>query len=153
MNPTVRKAIESNGWLSRYVLAANHAFLWIAALSLAGFAHLSPLFTPHQALLISTLVAYGAYLCESGLNTWRIAASQSFVYMNFRKAALWRWVWLNAFTNTIISVIFLLYPSTIWIVAVIAIAGWQKYMDGRVGPRLLATKINLVNNVFISKSI
>lgn len=40
-------------------MALDHALLWIAALSLAAFFHLSPDFSKSEALLFSTLVAYG----------------------------------------------------------------------------------------------
>lgn len=139
----VRQADAYNRFVHRYLIAANHAFLWIAALSLAGFAHLSPWFTGHQALLISTLVAYCAYLCESGLGTWRVAASQADRLINFRKAGMWKWIWLNVAVNTSLSVCFLTYPSWFWIIAIIFTAGWQKYMDGRIPPRLQATMIPL----------
>lgn len=145
---TVQQAISQNEFIHKYVIAANHAFLWIAALSLAGFAHLSSWFTPHQALLISTLVAYCAYLCESGLGTWRVAASQNQGMMNFRSAAMWQWIVLNVCVNTIISILYLNHPSWVWIVAVIFTAGWQKYMDGRIPPRLQATAITPSNNTF-----
>lgn len=144
------QAEDYNRFVHRYLIAANHAFLWIAALSLAGFAHLYHGFSGHQALLISTLVAYCAYLCESGLGTWRVAASQCDQLINFRKAAMWRWIWLNILVNTILSVCFLLYPSWIWIVAVIFTAGWQKYMDGRIPPRLQSTMIPLRGKTYRS---
>lgn len=153
MTPTAQKSLDQNAFIHKYVIAANHAFLWVAALSLAGYAHVSKLFTPHQALLLSTLVAYCAYLCESGLGTWRVAASQSLYFINFRRAAMWRWVWLNAAVNIVLSVLFLLWPSWPLIVAVIFTAGWQKYMDGRIPPRLQATMIPLTNNVFKAKEI
>lgn len=137
-----------NEFVHKYLIAANHAFLWVAALSLAGFAHLSPWFTGHQALLLSTLVAYCAYLCESGLGTWRVAASQYDKLINFRKAGMWKWIWLNVLTNILLSICFLLYPSWIWIVAVIFTAGWQKYMDGRIPPRLQATMIPISGNTY-----
>lgn len=140
----------TNEYIHKYIIAANHAFLWVAALSLAGFAHLSSWFTPHEALLISTLVAYCAYLCESGLGTWRVAASADNSFINFRKAGLWKWIWLNVATNILISILFLLHPSWIWIMAVIFTAGWQKYMDGRIPPRLQATMIPLTNNTYQS---
>lgn len=143
-----QRALHSNEYIHRYIIAANHAFLWVAALSLAGFFHVSPRFTPHQALLLSTLVAYCAYLCESGLGTWRVAASQSNFFINFKKAAMWRWVWLNAGVNVVLSLLFIWHPSWIWIVAVIFTAGWQKYMDGRIPPRLQDTMIPITNNKF-----
>lgn len=146
-----QKALRENDFMHRYVLAANHAFLWVAALSLAGFSHLSSWFTHHEALLISTLVAYCAYLCESGLGTWRVATSQSRYFINFRRAGMWRWVWLNVAVNIVLSCLFLLYPSWIWIVGVIFTAGWQKYMDGRIPPRLQATMISITGNTYIAK--
>lgn len=147
------KALLQNKFIHKYVIAANHAFLWVAALSLAGFTHLSSWFTHHEALLLSTLVAYCAYLCESGLGTWRVAASQSLHFINFRKAAMWRWVWLNAAVNVTLSALFLIYQSWIWIVAVIFTAGWQKYMDGRIPPRLQATMIPLTGNTYKAKRL
>lgn len=148
---TPEKALQTNRFIHRYVIAANHAFLWVAALSLAGFTHLTPFLTHHQALLISTLVAYCAYLCESGLGTWRVAASQSLSLINFRKAAMWHWIWLNVAVNVILSLCFLWHPSWIWIVAVIFTAGWQKYIDGRIPPRLQSTMIPFSGNSYKSK--
>lgn len=148
---TSRQALAINGHIHSYVIAINHAFLWVAALSLAGFAHLSPWFTPHQALLLSTLVAYCAYLCESGLGTWRVAASQSTQLINFRRAGMWRWVWLNVAVAVVVSCLFLWQPSWWWIVAVIAIAGWQKYMDGRIPPRLQGTMVPLTDKTYRSR--
>lgn len=153
MGQSPDRALNENNFIHRYVIAINHAFLWVSALSLAGFAHLSPWFDGHEALLISTLVAYCAYLCESGLGTWRIAASQSLYFINFRRAAMWRWVWLNVVIAVIISCLFLYFPSWVWIVAVIFTAGWQKYMDGRIPPRLQATMIPLTGNSYKSKLI
>lgn len=150
-NTQFAKPLAQERFVHRYLIAANHAFLWVAALSLAGFAHLSPWFSHHEALLISTLVAYCAYLCESGLSTWRVAASQTSHFINFRKAGMWRWIWLNVLVNIGLSALFLLWPSWWWIVAVIFTAGWQKYMDGRIPPRLQATMIPLTGNRFIAK--
>lgn len=137
-----------NEFVHKYLIAATHAFLWVAALSLAGFVHLSPWFSGHEALLLSTLVAYCAYLCESGLGTWRVAASQYDKLINFKKAGMWKWIWLNVATNILLSFCFLLYPGWIWIVAVIFIAGWQKYMDGRIPPRLQSTMISIQGNTY-----
>lgn len=145
-----RRASDYNKWVHRYLIALTHATLWIAALCLAGFAHLSPWFSAHEALLISTLVAYCAYLCESGLGTWRVAAASSDMLINFRRAALWRWICLNVIVGASLSVIFLLSKSWIWIVAVILAAGWQKYMDGRIPPRLQSTMIPLSGNEYKS---
>lgn len=41
MNTALQKALSTNQFIHRYLIAVNHAFLWVAALSLAGFAHLS----------------------------------------------------------------------------------------------------------------
>lgn len=153
MATTIDSSLAQNRFIHRYVIAANHAFLWIAALSLAGFAHLSPWFTHHEALLISTLVAYCAYLWESGLGTWRVAASQSLHFINFKKAALWKWICLNISVNCLMSILFLIYPYWLWIVAVVFTAGWQKYMDGRIPPRLQATMIPLSGNTFKAISV
>ena len=130
------KALSSNLFIHRYIIALDHAFLWIAALSLAGFFHVSPWFQHKEALLFSTLVAYSAYLCESGLGTWRVAASQTNLFINFRKAGVWKWIWLNFFINTAWALLFLAFPTWYLILAVIFTAGWQKYMDGRIPPRL-----------------
>lgn len=150
---SVEKALRQNEFIHRYVIAANHAFLWVAALSLAGFVHLSPWFDGHEALLLSTLVAYCAYLCESGLGTWRVAASKSDRFINFRRAAMWRWIWLNVVVNVIISLLFLHFQSWLLIAAVIFTAGWQKYMDGRIPPRLQDTMIALSGNTFKAKQL
>lgn len=153
MTPQAQKAHAENRFIHKYVIAFNHAFLWIAALSLAGFSHVSPIFHHYQALLVSTLVAYCAYLCESGLGTWRVAASQSLSFINFHKAALWPWIWLNIAVNVALAVAFWLWPSWWLILAVIFTAGWQKYMDGRIPPRLQATMVPLSGNVYVSKQI
>ena len=135
------KALYQNMFIHKYLIAVNHAFLWISALSLAGFFHVSPWFEHKEALLFSTLVAYSAYLCESGLGTWRVATSQTLHFINFKKAALWKYVWLNFFLNVCWSILFLIFPEWYIILAVIFTAGWQKYMDGRIPPRLEATMI------------
>lgn len=153
MTASAQKALNGNKFIHEYVIAFNHAFLWVAALSLAGYAHLSSAYTGHEALLLSTLVAYCAYLCESGLGTWRVAASQSMQLINFRKAGMWREVWINVGVNTFFSILFLIYPSWIWIIAVILTAGWQKYTDGRIPPRLQDTMVPLTGNNFKAKTL
>ena len=99
-----------------------------------------------QALLLSTLVAYGAYICicESGLGTMKEASSASQYDLDFRKAGLWKWIGLNIAVNATLSLLFLLHPSRILLVLIILTAGWQKYMDGRIPPRLQATRRMLV---------
>lgn len=145
--PKVEKALNQNAFLHKYVIAIDHALLWIAALSLAAFFHLSPEFTGSEALLFSTLVAYGAYLCESGLETLKVAASSSLYILDFRKAALWKWIGLNIIVNLSLSLLFLSNPSWIYLVLIILTAGWQKYMDGRIPPRLQATRRPIKLNV------
>lgn len=136
----LQKALRQNKFIHKYVMAIDHALLWIAALSFAAFFHLSKSFNASQALLLSTLVAYGAYLCESGLGTLKVAASESAYSLDFRKAGMWRWVILNVCTNALWSVLFLLDPAWYYLVLIILTAGWQKYMDGRIPPRLMATR-------------
>lgn len=150
---TAEKASYQNRFIHKYVIAANHAFLWVAALSVAAFSHLTPLLDKHEALLVSTLVAYCAYLCESGLGTWRVAASQSQHFINFRKAGLWKWISVNVMVNATLSYLFWIYSSWFLIVMVVFTAGWQKYMDGRIPPRLQGTMIPIEGNVFKSKLI
>lgn len=135
----IEKAIRQNGIIHRYVMAIDHALLWIAALSFAAFFHLSDSFTHDEALLFSTLIAYGAYLCESGLGTVKEAASATLSVLNFRKAGLWQWIGLNIVVNTMLSFLFLSDPSWIYLVLIILTSEWQKYMDGRIPPRLQAT--------------
>lgn len=60
--------------------------------------------------------------------------------LDFRKAALWKWIALNIAVNTMLSLLFLANPSWIYLVLIILTAGWQKYMDGRIPPRLQATR-------------
>lgn len=151
MNEVAARALDANLFIHKYVIAIAHACLWVAALSLAGFVHTSSWFTPTEALLLSTLVAYCAYLCESGLGTWRVAASSSTHLINFRRAAMWRWIWLNVAVNVAISILFLIHPSWLWIVGVIVTAGWQKYMDGRIPPRLQATMVPVEGNIYKAK--
>lgn len=155
MENTVKtvKAFESNTFIHRYIIALDHAFLWIAALCLAGFFHVSEWFSHKEALLFSTLVAYCAYLCESGLGTWRVATSRTDRFIDFRKAGLWKFVWLNVFINICLAILFLWQPSWWWILAVIFTAGWQKYMDGRIPPRLQKNSFPLTNNTFRAKKI
>lgn len=136
----VKRALRQNAFLHKYIMALDHALLWIAALSFAAFFHLSPAFTKPEALLFSTLVAYGAYLCESGLETLKTAVSSSLYTLDFRKAGLWTWIGLNIAVNLTLSLLFLSNPSWIYLVLIIFTAGWQKYMDGRIPPRLQATR-------------
>jgi len=137
------KALEQNALIHKYIMAIDHALLWVAALSFAAYFHLSPLFSPHEALLYSTLVAYGAYLCESGLETLKETARASTYILDFRKAGLWGWIGMNILTNLILSLIFLHNPSWMVFVMIILTAGWQKYMDGRIPPRLQATAVKI----------
>ncbi|MDE6089901.1 MAG: hypothetical protein K2G41_04295 [Duncaniella sp.] len=136
----IDKALRQNAFLHKYIMALDHALLWIAALSFAAFFHLSPDFSKAEALLFSTLVAYGAYLCESGLETLKTAVSSSLYTLDFRKAALWKWIGVNFAVNLALSILFLSDPSWIYLVLIILTAGWQKYMDGRIPPRLQATR-------------
>ncbi len=136
----IQKALRQNEFIHKYVMAIDHALLWIAALSFAAFFHLSPSFNASEALLLSTLVAYGAYLCESGLGTLKTAASESSYSLDFRKAGMWHWISLNIIVNVILSLLFLDNPSWYYLILIILTAGWQKYMDGRIPPRLMATK-------------
>ena len=135
----LRRAIAQNKFIHSYVIAVDHALLWIAALSLAAFFHLSGSFSHNEALLFTPLVAYGAYLCESGLGTVKETAAASMADLDFQRAGLWWWIALNIATNIILSVLFLLNPSWIFLVLIILTAGWQKYMDRRIPPRLQAT--------------
>ncbi|MDE7465772.1 MAG: hypothetical protein K2M59_05025 [Muribaculaceae bacterium] len=133
------KCIRQNELIHRYIMAIDHALLWIAALSLAAYFHLSKDFTPSEALLFSTLVAYGAYLCESALGTVKAASGLTEYDLDFRKAGLWRWIGVNILVNIALSILFLHYETWIFLVLIILTAGWQKYMDGRIPPRLSAT--------------
>ncbi|MDE6577501.1 MAG: hypothetical protein K2K58_04960 [Muribaculaceae bacterium] len=139
----VIRGIKQNEFIHKYIIAIDHALLWIAALSLAAFFHLSPSFKHDEALLFSTLVAYGAYLCESGLETLKVAVSSSLYDIDFRKGSLWKWIGLNIIVNTTLALLFLKSPSWVYLVMIIATAGWQKYMDGRIPPRLQNTRIQL----------
>lgn len=136
----VQKALRQNEFIHKYVIAIDHALLWIAALSFAAFFHLSPAFDASEALLLSTLVAYGAYLCESGLGTLKTAASESAYSLDFRKAGMWQWIGLNIAVNLTLSLLFLSNPTWYYLVLIILTAGWQKYMDGRIPPRLMASR-------------
>ena len=139
----LEKALRQNAFIHKYVIAVDHALLWVAALSLAAFFHLSEAFSRPEALLFSTLVAYCAYLCESGLETLKVAASGSLYEYDFRKAGLWKWIALNVAVNVTLSLLFLSDPSWVYLVLIILTAGWQKYMDGRIPPRLQATQKKL----------
>lgn len=133
------KALRQNHFIHKYVMALDHALLWIAALSLAAYFHVSKSYSAHEALLFSTLVAYGAYLCESGLNTLRVAASSSGYSLDFKKAAMWHWIALNIVVNIILSLLFLSHSNWIYLILIILTAGLQKYIDGRIPPKLQAT--------------
>lgn len=137
------KAVEQNALIHKYIMAIDHALLWVAALSFAAYFHLSPRFSPHEALLYSTLVAYGAYLCESGLETLKETVRASRYILDFRNAGLWGWIGVNILINLILSLMFLYNPSWIVFVMIILTAGWQKYMDGRIPPRLQATAVKI----------
>lgn len=140
MSPSqVEKAMRQNEFLHKYIMALDHALLWVAALSFAAFFHVSSDFTKVEALLFSTLVAYGAYLCESGLETLKTMASLSSCHLDLKKAGLWHWIALNIVINLVLSLLFLSNPSWIYLVMIILTAGWQKYMDGRIPPRIQAT--------------
>ncbi len=136
----IQQALRQNEFIHKYVMAIDHALLWIAALSFAAFFHLSPSFSASEALLFSSLVAYGAYLCETGLGTLKTAASESAYSLDFAKAGLWHWIALNIAVNLVLSMLFLREPSWYYLLLIILTAGWQKYMDGRIPPRLLASK-------------
>ncbi len=140
----IQNALRQNEVIHKYVMAIDHALLWVAALSFAAFFHLSPTFDASEALLLSTLVAYGAYLCESGLGTLKTAASQSGYSLDFRKAGMWHWIGLNIAVNVALSLVFLNDPSWYYLILIILTAGWQKYMDGRIPPRLMATKVKIL---------
>lgn len=143
---SVGNAIRQNTFISKYIIALDHALLWVAALSLAAYFHISATYSPHEALLFSTLVAYGAYLCESGLETLKVACSVSLCDLNFRKAGLWHWIALNILVNLGLSILFLSDPNYIYLILIILTAGWQKYMDGRISPRLKSTQKPLTIN-------
>ena len=134
-----KKCIRQNTFINRYIMAIDHALLWVAALSLAAYFHLSEDYSRPKALLFSTLVAYGAYLCESALGTVKAASALTEHYLDFRKSGLWGWIGLNIVVNIVLSLLFLHYESWIFLVLIILTAGWQKYMDGRIPPRLKAT--------------
>ena len=51
-----------NRFIHKYVIAAAHAILWLAALSLAAYFHLDHGYSAAEALLGSTLMAYCAYV-------------------------------------------------------------------------------------------
>lgn len=136
---SIEKALRQNEFVHRYLMAIDHALLWVAALSFAAYFHLSDSYNHDQALLFSTLVAYGAYLCESALGTVKEAAISTMSELDFRRAGMWKWIALNIAVNTGLSFLFLSDPSWIYLVLIILTAGWQKYMDGRIPPRLQAT--------------
>lgn len=136
----IEKALRSNRVIHDYVMAACHALLWVAALSFAAFFHLSPAFNHDQALLLSTLVAYGAYLSESILATVKTAAAAPPEPIYVRKMSLWKWILLNILVNTVLSLLYLRDPSMLYLIPIILTAGWQKYMDGRIPSNLLKMK-------------
>lgn len=142
--PEIRKALSQTTFLHKYVIAADHALLWIAALSFAAYFHLSSSFTKAEALLLSTLVAYGAYLCESGLETLKVVIASPFHDFDYIKAGLWHWIGLNIAVNVVLSILFLQNPNWIYLILIILTAGWQKYMDGRIPPRLQATAVSVI---------
>ena len=144
INKDINNALRWNRIIERYVMAVVHALLWVAALSFAAYFHLSKSFTHSEALLFSTMVAYGAYLCESGLGTVKEAAASTMSDLDFKKAGLWQWIALNITVNIILSLLFLSNPAWIYLILIILTAGWQKYMDGRIPPRLQSTAKPLI---------
>lgn len=84
-------------------------------------------------------MAYCAYVCESGLGTWRVAAAAGDVSIDFRKAGLWGWIVVNIAVAITLSLLFLKYPEWWILLLIIFNAGWQKYMNGRIPPRLQET--------------
>ncbi|MDE7414347.1 MAG: hypothetical protein K2N05_11270 [Muribaculaceae bacterium] len=140
----IERALHVNKIIESHIMAIVHALLWVTALSFAAFFHLSESFSHDQALLLSTLSAYIAYLCESVLGTVKEAAASTMYELDFRKAGLWKWIALNIVVNTLLSLLFLSNPSWIYLVLIILTAGWQKFMDGRIPPRLHATAKPLV---------
>ena len=101
----------------------------------AAYFHLDHGYSAAEALLGSTLMAYCAYVCESGLGTWRVAAAASDVRIDFRKAGLWGWIVVNIAVAITLSLLFLKYPEWWILLLIILNAGWQKYMNGRI-PRV-----------------
>ena len=142
----VDKAVRRNAFIHKYIMAIDHALLWIAALSLAAYFHLSSDYTRSEALLFSTLVAYGAYLCESGLETLKTTVANPFYRLDYRRAGLWKWIGLNISVNIGLSLLFLSDPQWAFLILIILTAGWQKYMDGRIPPRLTATRVPINPN-------
>lgn len=134
-------ALKQNKFIHNYLMAVIHALLWVAALSFAAYFHLSTSFSHDDALLFSTLVAYGAYLCESVLSTVKEAAAATSYRLDFKKAGLWNWILLNIGVNLTLSLLFLSNPTWIYLVLIILTAGWQKYMDGLIPPRLQKTRL------------
>lgn len=134
------KAKRVNIFIHRYMIAVMHALLWISALSLAAYFHVSSHYGHVEALLFSTLSAYGAYLCESLLATVNVMTQSSDYSIDFKAAGMWGWIGLNICVNTTLSLLFLHYQHWIYIVLVILTAGWQKYMDGRIPVRLISTR-------------
>ncbi len=143
LNILSHPAYRQNLLIHRYVLPIAHALLWVAALSWAGYAHICGLLTAKEALLASTLAAYAAYLCESGLGVWRVAASDSLYLLDFKRSSMRRYVWLNFCIAVLLSTCFLIFDMSWLIVGVIFNAGWQKYMDGRIPVRLQSTCVAL----------
>lgn len=139
-NNDIQKAVKANKFIHSYMIAVIHALLWVAALSLAAYFHVSPKFSHTEALLFSTLSAYGAYLCESVLGTVNVMAESTEYTLNFRRAGMWGWIALNICVNTVLSLLFLHYQHWIFIVLIILTAGWQKYMGGRIPVRLMSTR-------------
>lgn len=139
----VESALRTDRFIHRHVIAVAHALLWVSALSLAAFFHLSPDFSPKEALLFSTLCAYCAYLFESLLATVNVMAQSTLFELQYRKSGLWGWIAVNACVNGALSVLFLYWPHWIVIMAIIFTAGWQKYMDGRLPVRLMDSRIPL----------
>lgn len=133
--------ILQNRRIHRYIIPMAHACLWIAALSMAGFIHTCKLYSASTVLLLCTWCAYIAYLCESGLVRWRVAAALTFHDLDFRGSSMCRYVWISFLLQVLFTVIFVYTSSDVWILPVIGVAGWQKYIDGRSAVRLAATKI------------
>ena len=55
------------------------------------------------------------------------------------KTGLWGWIIVNIAVAITLSLLFLKYPEWWILLLIILNAGWQKYMNGRIPPRLQET--------------
>ena len=70
---------------------------------------------------------------------WAHGAWRPLPVIDFRQAGLWGWIIVNIAVAITLSLLFLKYHEWWILLLIILNAGWQKYMNGRIPPRLQET--------------